>query len=158
MLKKSSFFIFAGASAAIFVSAALYTNNSRALDSTSQLTGKCGGVFSMIRKNFVADDGNTVDVMMYINFDTKKISISSTQINVPNGYDGIDFNKQVSYTTRSPRASEDFTIDAGPIAKSFKIKVTAGGMPDLIIMPVSGGNTILVQAVDENIVGLCQKL
>jgi hypothetical protein len=158
MLKKSSFFIFAGASAAIFVSAALYTNNSRALDSTSQLTGECGGVFSMIRKNFVADDGNTVDVMMYINFDTKKISISSTQINVPNGYDGIDFNKQVSYTTRSPRASEDFTIDAGPIAKSFKIKVTAGGMPDLIIMPVSGGNTILVQAVDENVVGMCQKL
>ena len=58
----------------------------------------------MIRKNFVADDGNTVDVMMYINFDTKKISISSTQINVPNGYDGIDYNKQVSYTDLPPFA------------------------------------------------------
>ena len=64
----------------------------------------------------------------------------------------------MSYTTRPPRGSEDFTVEAGPIAKSFKIKVTAGGMPDLIIMPVSSGNTILVQAVDENVVGMCQKL
>jgi hypothetical protein len=157
MLKKSSFFIFAGASAAVFISAFLYSTNSRALDSTSQLTGECGGVFSMVRKHFVADDGKTVDVMMYINFDTKKISISSTQVNVPNGYNGIDFNKQVSYTTKPPTVDQVFTLGAGPIAKSFKI-TTYGGMPDLIIMPVSGGNTILVQAVDENVVGMCQKL
>ena len=158
MLKKINLFIFAVVSSVIFISAFLYSSKTRALDSTSQLTGECGGVFSMIRKNFVADDGNTVDVMMYINFDTKKISISSTQINVPIGYDGIDFNKQVSYTTRSPSFSKDFTVDAGPIAKSFKIKVTGEGMPEMIIMPVSGGNTILVQAVDENVVGMCQKL
>lgn len=132
---------------------------SKALDSISQISGECGGVFSMVRKHYVAANGKTVDVMMYINFDTKKISISSTRVNLPAGYDGVDSSKQITYTTNAPMLNSGFTLVDGPIPKSFKIIPDTGvSLPQILIMPVSGGNTVLIQAVDDNVVGVCQKL
>ena len=137
----------------------LIIKNSRAIDSASQLTGECGGVFSMVRKHYVADDGRGVDVMLYINFDTRLLSLSGTFVNVPVGYDGVNVNHQVSYTTGAPRLNGGFTIGSGPIPKSFRIIPNQGiDLPELIIMPVNSGNTILIQAKDENVVGMCQKI
>jgi hypothetical protein len=133
-------------------------NQSKALDSISQLTGECGGVFTMVRKHFVAEDGKTVDAMLYINFDTRKLSASVTRVNVPAGFDGLSPSSQVSYTTRPPRVDVGFSISTGPIPKSFKIVTDGGVLTDLLILPVNGGNTVLIQAVDDNIVGMCQKL
>jgi hypothetical protein len=137
----------------------LIINNSRAIDSASQLTGECGGVFSMVRKHYVPHDGKSVDVMLHINFDTRLISLSGTFVNVPVGYDGINPNYQVSYTTGTPRLNGGFTIGSGPIPKSFRIIPNQDvDIPELMIMPVNSGNTILIQAKDENVVGMCQKI
>ena len=136
-----------------------YPSKSRALDTISQISGECGGVFSLVRKHYVPDDGKTVDVMLYINFDTKKISVSSTRANIPNGYNGLDKTKQVTYTTNNATTDGGFTLVNGPIPKSFKILPNSDtNIPQIIIMPVSAGNTMLLQAVDENAVGVCQKL
>jgi hypothetical protein len=136
-----------------------YSKPSKALDSISQISGECGGVFSMVRKHYVADNGKTVDVMMYINFDTQKISMSSTRLNLPMGYDGIDSSKQITYSTNAPMLNAGFTMVDGPIPKSFKIIPNAGvNLPQILIMPVSSGNTVLIQAADDNIVGVCQKI
>ncbi len=112
----------------------------------------------MVRKHFVAEDGKTVDAMLYINFDTRKLSASVTRVNVPAGFDGLSPSSQVSYTTRPPRVDVGFSISTGPIPKSFKIVTDGGVLTDLLILPVNGGNTVLIQAVDDNIVGMCQKL
>ena len=125
------------------------STKSVAVGSIPTLSGSCGIAMYFARKGITQTDGNALDGMGVINFDTKKIT------GTINSFDSTQPKK-----AKLESISWDFDVSAGLLEGSALItdKVANSGKPSFQILPVNGSNTYLVQFVDDDTVGVCQKI
>ena len=113
-------------------------------------TGAYNGNFALV------PSGSTkgVNVLAVLDFGTNTISFNVTQVTIgtPN-----------SYSTQTQTAVS-FTSVAGPLPGSYTISFTPSGSANAIslnLLPVNGGNTVLVQGTSGGsgaLAGVCQAL
>jgi hypothetical protein len=139
--------------------AALHTVPLKA--ATTELSGSCGGLLNFTRRHAQPGEelGSTVDVLIVMNFTGKKayISVNSSLDDDDPGYSQYD----TKY--KSERFELALADSEGPIPGSRKITVVgsgSNGRADVAfnVLPVNSGNTFLIQTVDDNATGVCQKL
>lgn len=131
-------------------------------EANSAFTGRCGGLISVVNPYAAAtraqensiDDDEGVSALFSINFDNRTLAITVDNFNYRNGesfqtlreISGVSFSLS-DYSLHFGSKKLEFTIpqDDGPIA--------------MIMLPVNGGNSYLVQsAASANFSGVCQKL
>jgi hypothetical protein len=124
------------------------STKSVAVGATPTLSGSCGIAMYFARKGVPQFDTNALNGMGVINFDTKKVSGT---INV--------FDSTKPQKARLETISWDFDVSAGMVEGSALITDRANsGKPTVQVLPVNGGNTFLIQFVDDDTVGVCQKI
>ena len=136
--------VFAG----VILAAATYSKPTKAVGATAP-TGACGGAFSFSRKGRTVPDGYGVTALAYINFDTRTIELQTTARDETPG-PGKGYKTEALKTTT-------FTIAQGSMTGSYLITPVADA-PKFNLLPVNGGNTFLVQVIDDDTVGMCQKI
>ena len=126
----------------------LFATKSNAVAAAPTLSGSCGIAMYFTRKGRPITDSDPLDGLGVINFDTQKIDGT---LNV--------------YDTNKPKKamlvpiSWDFDVSAGMLAGSALITDRANsGKPSFQVLPVNGSNTFLIQFVDDDTVGVCQKI
>jgi hypothetical protein len=127
-----------------------FTPTSNAVVSTPTLSGSCGIAMYMSRKGVTPSDGDALDGMGVINFDNKTIvgTINILDSSKPKG-------------ARLDNLSWEFEVSAGRFEGAALISQkagTAGDFPTIQVLPVNGKNTYLIQFVDDDTVGVCQKI
>ncbi len=113
-------------------------------------TGAYNGNFQLVS----AGSTKGVNVLAVLDFSTNTISFNVTQVTIgtPN-----------SYATQT-QTGVAFTSVAGPLPGSYTISFTPSGSPNAIslnLLPVNGGNTVLVQGTSGGsgaLAGVCQAL
>jgi hypothetical protein len=134
-----------------------FTHQKEAVASTSTLNGTCGGAINFGRKGKTPDDGDSVNAFFRFNFQQStavgEFSITSRKIN-DQAYDkGFKTKDKVQVT---------FAITGGSLTDSYRLTPTivpqGEDYPSMYIMPVNGGTTFLVQVIDDDITGICQKI
>ena len=125
------------------------STKSVAVSSIPTLTGSCGIAMYFARKGMTQTDGNALNGMGIINFDTQKITGTINS-----------FDSSQPKLAKLSAITWDFNISAGVLVGSALItdKVTTSGKPSFQILPVNGSNTYLIQFVDDDTVGVCQKI
>jgi len=125
------------------------STKSVAVSSIPTLSGSCGIAMYFARKGITQFDTNAVNGMGIINFDTQKITGT---INL--------FDSTQPKKAKLEAISWDFNVSAGLLSGTALItdKVANSGKPAFQILPVNGSNTYLVQFVDDDTVGVCQKI
>ena len=136
--------VFAG----VILAAATYSKPTKAVGASAP-TGACGGAFSFSRKGRTVGDGYGVNALAYINFDTRSIELQTTSRDETPG-------PGKGYKTE-PLKTTGFAIAQGSITGSYLI-TPVGDVPKFNLLPVNAGTTFLVQVVDDDIVGMCQKI
>ncbi len=134
------------------VGAMTYSKPTKAV-AASAPSGACGGTFSFARKGKPRNsDGDGVNALAYFNFDTKSMEIQIT-------YTGDNFSANRTYITSTSAdvIRTTFTLVAGEVTGSWQI-VPVANIPRVNLLPVNGGNTFLMQAVNDDIVGMCQRI
>ena len=135
---------------AVGASLSTFTSTSNAVVSTPTLSGSCGIAMYMTRKGYGLADGYALDGMGIINFDNKTIVGS---INVR------DASKAKG--ARLEPMSGEFVVSAGTFEGAALISNkpgSSGDIPTFQVLPVNGKNTYLIQFVDDDTVGVCQKI
>ena len=127
-----------------------FTPTSNAVVSTPTLSGSCGIAIYMSRKGVTPSDGDALDGMGVINFDNKTIvgTINMLDSSKPKG-------------ARLDNLSWEFEVSAGRFEGAALISQKAGSVgdfPTIQVLPVNGKNTYLIQFVDDDTVGVCQKI
>lgn len=135
---------------AVGASLSTFTSTSNAVVSTPTLSGSCGIAMYMSRKGYPLAEGNALDGMGVINFDNKTIvgTINMLDSTKPKG-------------ARLDNLSFEFDVSAGRFEGAALISQkagTAGNFPTFQVLPVNGKNTYLIQFVDDDTVGVCQKI
>ena len=127
------------------ISGALVTYKSSKA-AASLISGSCGMLFNVshwgIPIKYGSKDNSSNNLLLLFNFDTGKITGYSTQ---------VTFGTTLSDTpTYSTGFSDGDTFDISGLADGF-IKLTPrdlNKLPEIIFLPVNGGNTFLVIAAD----------
>lgn len=127
-----------------------FTPTSNAVVSTPTLSGSCGIAMYMSRKGYPLAEGNALDGMGVINFDNKTMvgTINMLDSTKPKG-------------ARLDNLSFEFDVSAGRFEGAALISQKAGSVgnfPTFQVLPVNGKNTYLIQFVDDDTVGVCQKI
>jgi hypothetical protein len=140
---------------------------SNAQSITSVPSGTCGFLMS---RNFGgwetslagANAINANQVGM-INFDTGNISTFANQINNfggPSAANATQSNPAAAEITTTQ--SNNFTVSAGPFSGSYYLTFTGQSSPNIVVVPVNGGNTyflITTNQTDKNpSSAVCQKV
>lgn len=104
----------------------------------------------MTRKGVVPSNDSALDGMGIINFDNKTIvgSINKLDATKPKG-------------ARLDSISWEFEVSGGFFEGAALVSQkagTAGSFPSFQVLPVNGKNTYLIQFVDDDTVGVCQKI
>jgi hypothetical protein len=113
------------------------------------MTGKCAGVAAVNRKFQTVANQKATDTIYLIDFDTKTMY---SQVNLT---DTVSNPNRVTYVTQ-PMMTETFTISNGEIPGSY-VMLTPNG-DKTISIPVNNGNSFVFQFVNDNIIGMCQKV
>ncbi len=113
------------------------------------ITGKCAGVAAVNRKFQTVANQKATDTIYLIDFDTKTMY---SQVNLT---DTVSNQGRVTYVTQQ-MMTETFTITNGDIPGSFVTTTTNGDKT--VVIPVNGGNSYVFQFVNDNIIGMCQKV
>jgi lipoprotein-anchoring transpeptidase ErfK/SrfK len=120
-----------------------------AQSSSSGLTGKCAGVATVNRKFQTVANQKGTDFIYLFNFDTRTVY---SQVNLT---DTVTEPNKVKYSTQQ-MTTEAFTLTDGDIPGSYVITTPNGDKT--IAIPVNSGNAFVFQFVDDNIIGMCQKV
>lgn len=146
-LKFSKVIIFSLAFSAIVLG---FTVTRQSKANTSTLTGSCGGAINYGRKGKLWANGLAVNSLILINFDTNSFELSTNEVDnsMPKGY-----ALQVTEKTT-------FKLIPGPISGSYTI-VDIGSptiLPNINLLAVNEGKSILLQVKNDDIVGVCQRI
>jgi hypothetical protein len=120
-----------------------------AQSTSTTLTGKCAGVAAVNRKFQIVGNQKATDTIYLIDFDAK------TMYSQGNITDTLSNPNRVTYVTQ-PMITESFTISSGDIPGSYVVTTTNGDKT--IAIPVNGGNSFVFQFINDNIIGMCQKI
>lgn len=120
-----------------------------AQSSSLTITGKCAGVAAVNRKFQTVANQKATDTIYLINFDTKTMY---SQVNLT---DTVTNQNRVTYVTQ-PMLTETFTIADGDIPGSFVMTTPNGDKT--VAISVNSGNAFVFQFVNDNIIGMCQKV
>jgi hypothetical protein len=120
-----------------------------AQSTTASFTGKCAGVSTVVRKFQTVNNDKATDTIFLIDFDKKEM------YSVVNLTDTVTSPGRVKYVSQ-PMITETFSISTGDIPGSF-LMTTPNGDKTLAI-PVNNGTSFVFQFVNDNIIGMCQKL
>jgi hypothetical protein len=120
-----------------------------AQSSSSGLTGKCAGVATVNRKFQTVANQKGTDFIYLFNFDTRTVY---SQVNLT---DTVTEPNKVKYSTQQ-MTTEAFTLTDGDIPGSYVITTPNGDKT--VAIPVNSGNAFVFQFVDDNIIGMCQKV
>jgi hypothetical protein len=137
-------------------------------NANTTLSGKCGAMISlkplnevywhMVSSSPMSDGGSesiSVDAMVYIDFDSRKIFLSVTNGTITRNIGAL--GTVTSYNTQT-LPSVDISISSGSLPNSYLISDPSKTIPDLILLPVNSGNTFLIQAQNSKATGVCQKV
>lgn len=115
----------------------------------ANLTGKCAGVTTVVRKfQSVANDKAT-DTLFVTDFDKREM------YSIVNLTDTVSQPGKVKYVSQ-PMLTESFTISSGDLPGSY-VMLTPNG-DKTIAIPVNNGTSFVFQFVNDNIIGMCQKV
>ena len=114
---------------------------------TPLLTGKCGATLNFMRKGAIFEDGNALSGIGILNFDKKTATGSMIS------FDGKN-QKKTSLSTMS----WTFEIKDGYFEGSALLVPSDSNKPTIQILPVNNGNSHLLQVIDTDAVGVCQKI
>lgn len=131
---------------------------------STSLSGSCGAMMSLdsvanlmltYQYGSQTNESTSVDAMIIIDFDNKKIFINRTKAN----FESINpnFFGTITYSTNT-MTPIDLSISDGPLPNSFLLSAPINTIPNLILLPVNSGNTFLIQAKDSKATGICQKV
>jgi hypothetical protein len=134
-------------------------------EANSAFTGRCGGLISVVNPYAAAtraqensiDDDEGVSALFSINFDNRTLAITVDAFNYRNG-ESFQTLTEISGVSFS---LSDYSLHFGAKKLAFAFPENDGGsLPIVMIMlPVNGGNSYLVQsAASTNFSGVCQKL
>lgn len=131
---------------------------------STSLSGSCGAMMSLdsvanlmltYQYGSQTNANTSVDAMIIIDFDKKKIFINRTRAN----FESINpnFFGTITYSTNT-MTPIDLSISDGPLPNSFLLSAPVNTIPNLILLPVNSGNTFLIQAKDNKATSICQKI
>lgn len=132
-----------------------FTHHKEAVASTITLTGTCGGAINFGRKGKTPDDGNTVNAFFRFNFQQNiavaEFSMTARKID--------DLNYDKGFKTLD-RQEVTFAISPGSLTDSYLLTPSnfLQEFPSMLVMPVNGGSTYLIQVINDDILGICQKI
>jgi hypothetical protein len=114
---------------------------------TPVLTGKCGASLNFMRKGVVLEDGSGLSGIGILNFD-KKTATGSL----------ISYDSKNSKRTSLSAMNWTFEIKEGYFEGSALLVPSDLNKPTIQILPVNNGNSYLLQVIDTDAVGVCQKI
>jgi len=128
---------------------------------TAAPSGACGAVMDISHRNVApvaAGAGYGSNVMMYIDFDNRKISANSSvaTFKAPRGDNTNDSTTFPTYT-QNQFLNIPIVVTAGPVTNTWII-TPASSMPPFFVISVNGGNTYLMQSGDGRGTGVCQSV
>ena len=139
---------------AVGASLSTFTPTSNAVVSTPTLSGSCGIAMYMTRKGVTPSGDQALDGMGIINFDNKTIVGSINKLEL---VDTVNYPKGAKLEAMS----YEFEVSGGYFEGAALVSQkpgTAGHFPSFQVLPVNGKNTYLIQFVDDDTVGVCQKI
>lgn len=120
-------------------------------------TGKCGMLSGMPHTLETAAPSPTgtydVDVMAVIDFGAKTITARMSEVDFPNSSSGANYSmRNISSTP--------FTVSRGLLPGETNVSFTPPGSSLVVLhmLPVNGGNTILIQADNDPFHGVCEMM
>jgi hypothetical protein len=159
----------------------IYTTKSEAQSAGTLFTGSCGGILNIsstydVLKEYIQNSIDTEggNALAEINFDTKKISFNVSEVSLldSNTNTAGRFGKDGGYNESNASTSglikkwesriigpADFSITpVNGLNNAYEMTVTVEGRQrSILIMPVNGGNTYLIQGKNFFASGVCQK-